>query len=45
MKKLTELLTGLEYELKYGDENGEISSLVYDSRKVEKGSVFIWFFW
>ena len=41
MKKLNELLTGLEYELKYGDENVEISSLVYDSRKVEKGSVFI----
>ena len=29
MKKLAELITGLKYELKYGDENVDISSLVY----------------
>ena len=39
--KLSKLLHELDYELLSGAENVEITSLVYDSRKVEKGSVFV----
>ena len=39
--KLTKLLERLEYEVLQGTDQVEITSLVYDSRKVEKGSVFV----
>lgn len=39
--KLLELLEDMEYECLQGEENREISTLVYDSRKVEKDSVFV----
>ena len=38
---LTDLIKKMDYELVSGDENIEISTLVYDSRKVEKDSVFV----
>ena len=31
----------MEYEILAGSEETEITTLVYDSRKVEKGSVFV----
>ena len=39
--KLVELLERMPYEVKQGDVNTEISTLVYDSRKAEKDSVFV----
>ena len=39
--KLTKLLEKLEYEILQGTDQVEITSLVYDSRKVEEGSVFV----
>ena len=39
--KLKTLLERLEYEVVQGSTETEISSLVYDSRKAEKGSVFV----
>lgn len=38
---LSELLTKIDYKVVNGKVNIEVSSLVYDSRKVEKGSVFV----
>ena len=38
---LKELLERSEYTLVQGREDVEISTLVYDSRKIEKGSVFV----
>ena len=38
---LADLLKKMDYEIISGSENVEISTLVYDSRKVEKGSVFV----
>ncbi len=40
-EKLSDLLKGLECEVYFGSDDAEISSLVYDSRKVEKGSAFV----
>lgn len=39
--KLKNLLDRVDYSLVAGDLNTEITSLVYDSRKVEKGCVFV----
>lgn len=39
--KLSKLLERSEYILVQGQEDTEISTLVYDSRKVEEGSVFV----
>ncbi|MCM1568955.1 MAG: UDP-N-acetylmuramoyl-L-alanyl-D-glutamate--2,6-diaminopimelate ligase [Roseburia sp.] len=39
--KLTELLEGLDFECIQGDLNREISGVVYDSRRVIKGCLFI----
>ena len=39
--KLKDLLERSEFECIQGDAEIEISTLVYDSRKVEKGSVFV----
>lgn len=39
--KLKELLQGLIYEIQQGTTELEISDIEYDSRKVEKGSVFV----
>lgn len=39
--KLKELLDGVSYTLTSGDENIEITDIVYDSRKVTKGSLFV----
>lgn len=39
--KLAKLLEKLSYEVKQGSTDTEITTLVYDSRKVEKGSVFV----
>ena len=39
--KLLNLLEELTYELKQGSVDTEITTLVYDSRKVEEGSVFV----
>ena len=39
--KLRDLLEELDYELYAGELDKEISTLVYDSRKVEKDSVFV----
>ncbi len=39
--KLKYLLEKMEYTCTQGDENTEITNLVYDSRKVIKGSVFV----
>ena len=38
---LADLLKKMDYEIISGSEDVEISTLVYDSRKVEKDSVFI----
>ena len=35
------LVKELEYEVLAGNVDTEVSTLVYDSRKVEKGSVFV----
>lgn len=39
--QIAKLLEKLEYELVAGNLDTEITTLVYDSRKVEKGSVFV----
>ncbi len=39
--KVSDLLCKLDYECLQGSADREITSLVYDSRKVEKGSVFV----
>ena len=39
--KLKNLLDRVDYSLVAGDPNTEITTLVYDSRKVEKGCVFV----
>ena len=39
--KIKQLLEKTEYELLAGDLDGEMTTLVYDSRKVQKGSVFV----
>ncbi len=39
--KLSQLLNNVEYSLLKGSEDIEISHLVYDSRKVEPGDVFV----
>ena len=39
--QIAKLLENLEYELVAGSLETEITTLVYDSRKVEKGSVFV----
>lgn len=41
MKNVGSLLEKLEYEILQGEVNQEITSLVYDSRKVESGSLFV----
>lgn len=42
MKKLSDLLEGIDYRLLQGDiENTEISALVYDSRKASEGCLFV----
>ena len=38
------LVKELEYEVLAGNVDTEVSTLVYDSRKVEKGSVFVCIF-
>ncbi len=38
---LSELLKGIDFTLLKGSENTEINELVYDSRKVGKGDVFV----
>lgn len=39
--KLAQLLERLEYEVVRGDDTIEVTTLINDSRKVEKGSVFV----
>lgn len=39
--KLIQLLERLEYEVIQGDRETEVETLIYDSRKVEAGSVFV----
>ena len=39
--KLSQLLERMEYEIVQGSADTEISTLVYDSRKVEKDSAFV----
>ena len=39
--KIKELVKELKYEVLAGNEEAEVTTLVYDSRKVEKGSVFV----
>jgi UDP-N-acetylmuramoyl-L-alanyl-D-glutamate--2,6-diaminopimelate ligase len=39
--KLTKLLERLEYEVIQGADQTEVTALVYDSRQVEEGSVFV----
>ena len=39
--KLSQLLERMEYEIVQGSADAEISTLVYDSRKVEKDSAFV----
>ena len=39
--KLTDLLDRLEYEVYAGDIDRDITTLTYDSRKVEEGSAFV----
>lgn len=39
--KLSKMFDGIWYDVLSGDTEVEISSLVYDSRKVEKGSCFV----
>ena len=41
MKKLTELLNGIDYKVLLGSEDVEISGIVNDSRKVKAGSLFL----
>ena len=39
--KIKQLLNELQYEVLAGNVETEITTLVYDSRKVETGSVFV----
>lgn len=39
--KIKELVEKIEYTVLSGDVNTEVTSLVYDSRKVEEGSIFV----
>ena len=39
--KIKEFVKELKYEVLAGNEETEVTTLVYDSRKVEKGSVFV----
>lgn len=39
--KIKQLLNGFDYEILAGNTDTEVTTLVYDSRKVEKGSVFV----
>jgi UDP-N-acetylmuramoyl-L-alanyl-D-glutamate--2,6-diaminopimelate ligase len=39
--KLSELLEGIDHEVVQGETEREISAVVYDSRKVTKGCLFI----
>lgn len=39
--KLSELLYGIEYSVIAGDSDIDINKVIYDSRKVEKGDVFV----
>ena len=39
--RLSELLAGMEYKLLQGSLETEVTALVYDSRKVEKGCAFV----
>lgn len=39
--KLTDLIRKLDYTCKQGEVDREITTLVYDSRKIEDGSVFV----
>lgn len=41
MKKLTDLLENLEYKCLQGTTDKEITSVVFDSRKAEEGSLFL----
>ena len=41
MKELNGLFAGLDYEVLTGDMSGEISSLVFDSRKAARGCLFV----
>ncbi len=41
MISLAKLTKGLEYKTLCGDKKQQVSTLVYDSRKVEEGSVFV----
>ena len=41
MKQIIELLQSLDYELLQGTLEGEISELVYDTRKVTKDAMFV----
>ena len=41
MISLTKLTEKLEYEVLCGEEERQITTLVYDSRKVEEGSIFV----
>ena len=41
MMKLTRLLERLEYEVRQGSDQIEVTELINDSRKVTKGSVFV----
>ncbi len=41
MKQIKELLQSLDYELLQGSLEGEISELVYDTRKVSKDAMFV----
>ena len=39
--KLENLMDGVLYEVVSGDKEVDVKSLAYDSRKVEKGSMFV----
>lgn len=41
MKKLADILQGLDYRLLQGTEAAEVPSMTFDSRKVEKGGLFV----
>lgn len=41
MEKLTSLLERLDYETVQGSTDIEITDLVYDSRKITKGCLFV----
>ena len=39
--KLSQLIQDMQYEVLTGSIDTDVTTLVYDSRKVEKGSVFV----